>query len=118
MSSSLSTRFKGNFFARGCDLMKCMKIMKIIRTIEPNQIVQRFQDTFQSSRLHIINITTEKELVVAFTLGIGKSTAYYFPRNYLKKINFNKPFFFCNFTCSVYFVICCLFLDRLSLQKP
>lgn len=32
------------------------------QTIEPNQIVQRFQDTFQSSRLHITNITTEKEI--------------------------------------------------------
>ena len=32
------------------------------KTIEPNQIVQRFQDTFQSSRLHIIHITTEKEI--------------------------------------------------------
>jgi len=32
------------------------------QTIEPNQIVQRFQDTFQSSRLHITNIATEKEI--------------------------------------------------------
>ena len=33
------------------------------QAIEPNQIVQRFQDTYQSSlRLHIINITTEKEI--------------------------------------------------------
>ena len=31
------------------------------QTIEPNQIVQIFQDTFQSSRLHITNIT-EKEI--------------------------------------------------------
>lgn len=32
------------------------------QTIDPNQIVQRFQDTFQSSRLHITNITKEKEI--------------------------------------------------------
>ena len=73
--------------------MECMKIMKIIRTIKPNQIVQRFQDTFQSSRLHIINITTEKELVVAFAVGIGQSTACHFPRNDLKKLTSRNPLF-------------------------
>ena len=63
------------------------------QTIEPNQIVQRFQDTSQSSRLHIINITTDKELVVGFTLGTGQSTACHFPREYLKKLTSRNPFF-------------------------
>lgn len=67
MSPSLSTtRFKINFFASGCDLMKCLKIMKIIKPL--NQI-KSFKDfkihiKVHCLRLHIINITTEKELVV------------------------------------------------------
>ena len=88
------------------------------QAIEPNQIVQRFQDTSQSSRLHIINITTDKELIVGFTLGTGQSTACHFPRKYLKKFNFKKPFFFAILLAVFMFVICFLFLDNLSLQKP
>ena len=40
-SPSLSaTRFKNNFFASGCDLMKCMKIVKI----KPSNQIKSFKD--------------------------------------------------------------------------